>query len=773
VKRYTLSHWGVYEGEQDAAGALSLRPYAKDPDPSPIGIHQTSQDLRKLRVLRPAIRKSWLEGGAGSATQMRGREAFVEVEWDEALDLVAREIDRVRKRFGNSAIFGGSYGWGSAGRFHHAQSQIHRFLNMAGGYVRHQDSYSLGAAHVIMPHVVDGMNELISYHHSWDVLARHCQLFITFGGVPAKNAQSAPGGVGRHRVSVGLKAMRAAGVQFINIGPVSDNLETGGPVEWIQCRPGTDTALMLGISSELHRRSLHDVKFLDKYCVGFSDFERYLTGAADGVPKTAGWAELLTGVPAGVIGELALRMHRCRTVLNVAWSLQRAHHGEQPFWMVVTLAAMLGQIGLPGGGFGVGYGCLNTVGTPHEKLGGPTLSQGKNAVSDFIPVARIADLLLRPGEGFQYNGKHYRYPDIHLVYWAGGNPFHHHQDINRFLKAWQKPDTIIVHEQSWTATAKRADIILPITTSLERDDLGYASQEAMLLWMAKMDEPAGQARDDFTVFAQLAERLGFAQAYTEDRNAAQWLEHMYEGMRRRYEKAGIDLPGFESFKEQGLIDFHERAGSVVMFDEFRRDPAKSPVETPSGLIELFSKTVASFDLEDCPGHACWIPPAEYLGAPQATRFPLHLLTDQPRNKLHSQLDGSPLSASGKVARREPIYMHPADAARRGITAGDIVEVFNDRGRCLAAAIVTDSIMPGVVRISTGAWYDPEPGSERDKHGNPNVLTADIPASELSQGCAAQSCLVDVSAPIQDPPPVTAFDLPRFSSGRRACKAPKV
>ncbi|SAK74474.1 molybdopterin oxidoreductase [Caballeronia hypogeia] len=765
MKRFTLSHWGIYEGEQDGTGALRLRPYANDPDPSPIGVHQTARELRDLRVRRPAIRKSWLEGGAGTSTHLRGREAFVEVEWDEALDLVGQELDRVRARFGNSAIFGGSYGWGSAGRFHHAQSQIHRFLNMIGGYVRHQDSYSLGAAHVIMPHVVDGMNELISYHHSWDVLAEHCQLFVSFGGVPAKNSQSAPGGVGRHRVSAGLKAMREAGVRFINIGPVSDNIETGGPVEWIQCRPGTDTALMLGIASELHRRKLHDVAFLTTHCVGYDEFERYLVGATDGVPKTAAWAEGISGVPSGVIQDLALGMHRCRTVINVAWSLQRAHHGEQPFWMVVTLAAMLGQIGLPGGGFGVGYGCLNTVGTPHEKLGGPTLSQGRNAVKDFIPVARIADLLLKPGEPFQYDGKQYRYPDIRLVYWAGGNPFHHHQDINRFLEAWRKPDTIVVHEQYWTATARHADIVLPISTSIERDDLGYASQEAILLWMAKMTEPVGEARDDFTVFAQLAARLGVAEAFTENRDPAQWLEHMYDDTRERYASAGIDLPVFDAFRERGLVDLHDRARSVVMLDEFRRDPSAAPVNTPSGRIELYSQTVASFDLRDCPGHACWIPPVEYLGAPQAADFPLHLLSDQPRNKLHSQLDGSPLSAGGKLAGREPIYMHPSDAAQRGIATGDIVEVFNARGRCLAGAVVSDAIMAGVVRMSTGAWYDPEPGSGRDKHGNPNVLTADIPASELSQGCAAQSCLVQVSAPVQKPPPVTAFDLPRFSTDR--------
>ena len=158
MPRYTLSHWGIYEVETDASGQPRLSSYSQDPDPSPIGLHQLAPELMRVRVRKPAVRASWLSHGPGSAPELRGKEPFVEVEWDVAIKLVAAELDRVRGDYGNSAIFGGSYGWASAGRFHHAQSQIHRFLNTIGGYVRHKDSYSLGAAHVIMPHVVAGMN---------------------------------------------------------------------------------------------------------------------------------------------------------------------------------------------------------------------------------------------------------------------------------------------------------------------------------------------------------------------------------------------------------------------------------------------------------------------------------------------------------------------------------------------------------------------------------------------------------------------------------------
>jgi biotin/methionine sulfoxide reductase len=761
MTRYTLSHWGLYELDGEPGEVPRISGYRHDPDPSPIGLYQLAPELSRLRVQKPSVRKSWLEGGPGTRPELRGREAFVEIDWDEAISLVAAEVGRVRTSHGNASIFGGSYGWASAGRFHHAQSQIHRFLNAAGGYVRHQDSYSLGAAHVIMPHVVAGMNELNGMHHTWDVLAGHTRLLVAFGGIPWKNAQSSPGGVGRHRARDGLAGLRDAGVRIVNIGPVNDNLSTGGSVEWIQLRPNTDAAMMIAMCWVLRDRNLHDAEFLQTYCVGYSDFEAYLLGLVDGVPKGPEWAAPITGVSAETIVQLALDMAATRTLINVAWSLQRAERGEQPFWGAVTLAAMLGQIGLPGGGFGMGYGPANTIGTPHRNIGGPTLPQGCNPVSQFIPVARIADLLLHPNEQFTYNGTTHTYPDIRLVYWAGGNPFHHHQDLNRFAKAWQRPETIIFHEQYWTASARFSDIVLPVTTTLERDDIGYSGQEGILVWMSKVVEPPPFARSDYAIFSRVAKHLGCMNAFTECRTEEQWLAAMYEDLVPRYAGLGIELPDFESFKALGVVDLDHTKASHVMLAAFRSDPSKNPLATKSGLIEVGCGEVASFQLDDCRGHAAWLEPTEWLGAERARRFRLHLLTDQPRNKLHSQLDASPYSAASKIKGREPVHMSFQDAQTRNISSGDLVRVFNDRGACLATAVVTNDIMAGACRISTGAWYDPDMGTGLDKHGNPNVLTNDVPASSLSQGCAAQSCLVEIERYEGEPLSVTAYRLPFF------------
>lgn len=764
MTNYTLSHWGTYEVEPRGNDLPALKAFRRDRDPSPIGLYQLDPGLDRLRVRRPAVRKSWLERGPGAASERRGLDPFVEVEWERALDLVAAEIDRVRSAHGNSAIFGGSYGWSSAGRFHHAQSQVHRFLNAAGGYVRHVDSYSLGAANVVLPHVVATMDELMASHNSWDMLAAHCQLFVTFGGVPVKNAQMNAGGVGLHGVPTGLAGMHAAGVQFINIGPVRDNLgAVADAATWIACRPNTDTAVMLALAWVLFTEGLHDTAFLDRYCVGFDAFAPYLTGEADGTPKTPEWAEHISGVPAATIVALARRMAVSRTMLNVSWSMQRATHGEQPFWMVITLAAMLGHIGKPGGGFGVGYGAANLVGSAHARVKGPTLSQLKPGVPDFIPVARIADMLLNPGAPFTYNGKTQNYPDIHLVYWAGGNPFHHHQDLNRLLLAWQKPDTIIVNEQYWTPTAKRADIVLPATISLERDDIGSATREAFFVAMKQAVPPAGEARDDYTIFADLAERLGCGATFTEGLDAAGWLSRLYEECRTVNHERGLELPDFETFWRDGLIDLTPRDRPVTMLADFVADPQGKPLATPSGKIEIFSQKIAGFGLADCPGHAAWLTPREWLGAEVAARYPLHLLTDQPARRLHSQLDASPHSAGGKSGGRELVYMNDADAAQRCLTEGQIVELFNERGRCLAAVAISSDIMPGVARLNTGAWFDPDSASGLEKHGNPNVLTLDVPASGLSQGCSAQTCLVEIAAFAGPVPPVTAFCLPEFET----------
>jgi biotin/methionine sulfoxide reductase len=198
-----------------------------------------------------------------------------------------------------------------------------------------------------------------------------------------------------------------------------------------------------------------------------------------------------------------------------------------------------------------------------------------------------------------------------------------------------------------------------------------------------------------------------------------------------------------------------------MLAGFRADPDAHRLGTPSGRIELYSETIAGFGYADCPPHPAWLEPAEWLGSPLAVQYPLHLVTNQPRTRLHSQLDMGRVSQASKIAGREPVWMHPADAAARGLSEGEVVRVQSPRGACLAGLHVTDLIRPGVVQIATGAWYDPaEPGNPDSlcKHGNPNALTLDIGSSALAQAPISQTTLVELTR-CDDPPPVTAFELP--------------
>ena len=753
-----LTHWGAFEAQVEAGRLVSLAPLPGDPDPSPIGQSIAGALDDTLRIAQPMVREGWLRDGPASR-EGRGREPFVAVSWDHANALVAAEIERVRTRHGNQAIFGGSYGWASAGRFHHAQSQLHRFLNLCGGYTASVNTHSYAAAEVLLPHIIGNLDGLVGKHTAWPVIAEHTRLIVAFGGMPAKNAQVSAGGVGHHTIRDHLRRCRDAGVALVNISPLRDDMAADLGATWMPVRPNTDTALMLGLAHTLVAENRHDRGFLARHCTGWDRFLPYLRGDTDGQPKDAAWAAAICGLPADDIVTLARRMAQTRTLISVAWSLQRADHGEQPLWMAITLAAMLGQIGLPGGGFGFGYGGANRIGTTPHAFSWPAMPQGENQVRSFIPVARLADMLLQPGEPFDYDGTEYRYPDIRLVYWAGGNPFHHQQDINKLVTAWRRPDTVVVHEPWWNPMARHADIVLPCTTPAERNDLGIATGEAHLFAMRQLVAPIGEARSDHAILAGIGAHLGIDDAFTGGRDEMGWVRHLYALARQRAASFDLDLPDFEAFWQRGHIRLSPPAAETVFLSAFRADPDAAPLATPSGRIEIVSDRIAGFGYADCPGHPVWLEPAEWLGGAVARDYKLHLVSNQPRTRLHSQYDQGAASVAAKIAGREPLSIHPDDAAARGIVEGAVVRVFNARGACLAGATLTDAVSPGVVQLATGAWFDPDPNGVLERHGSVNVLTLDHGTSRLAQAPIAHSALVEVEPFIGDPPPVEAFTPP--------------
>ncbi|MFH9111614.1 molybdopterin-dependent oxidoreductase [Streptomyces globisporus] len=736
------THWGSFVAVVDSGRLVRIEPRGDDPAPSPIGPGMVTAADDNARVLRPAVRKGWLNGLPRAHDTARGADSFVEVSWNDALTLVSDELSRVRSQHGDSAVFGGSYGWASAGAFHNAQGQLHRFLALGGGYTDSRNTYSTAALEVILPHVIGGHPwSYQSRMPMWDEIAENCELVVAFGGLALKNSQINPGGLARHQTQDLQRRCREAGVRFVNVSPIRSDVAGFLDAEWLPVVPNTDTAAMLGIAHTMLVNGWHDEDFLRRCCTGFDRFASYLLGELDGTPKDAAWAAEITGISRDAIIDLARRLTTQRSLIMVNYAVQRADHGEQPIWMSLVLAAMAGSMGRPGGGWGAGYATMDATGVAPGRPSVATIPAVPNPVPDFIPVARIADTLLHPGKTIDYDGQRLTLPELRLVYWCGGNPFHHHQDLHRLTRAWQRPDTVVVHEAWWNTTAKFADIVLPVATGLERDDFAAGFSDPHLVSMPKVREPEGESRTDHQIFAALAARLGYEKEFTQSRSEIEWVRHLYEQTKAGLgDEAEAALPSFEDFWRSSTTELPALAGPFPgSFEALRSDPQRFPLPTPSGRIEIFSKEIDSFGYDDCAGHPTWFEPTEWLHADLADRFPLHLISNQPASRLHSQYDNGGHSLSSKIRGREPVTLNAADAASRGIENGMIVRVYNDRGSCLAGAVISDDVMPGVVQLSTGAWWDPvQPGlsGTLDRHGNPNVLTADRPCSRLSQGPSA-------------------------------------
>ncbi|HXX39731.1 MAG TPA: molybdopterin guanine dinucleotide-containing S/N-oxide reductase [bacterium] len=770
------SHWGGFYARVRAGKFVEAVPYGFDPVPRGYLNQLPGWVYAANRVRAPMVRESFLAKRSGSDRTKRGADPFVRVSWDEAIKLVADELRRVKSQYGATAIYGGSYGWSSVGVIHKPTTALKRFLALNGGFVDDIGDYSTGAAQVILPHVL-GTLEVYEQQTVWPQILANTKLIVLWGADPL-TTNAIDWVVPDHLSYPYYMQAKQRGIKFIHINPVrTDSAETLGG-QWIAPRPNTDPALMLGMAYVLIAEHRVNEAFLAKYAVGYDRLQSYVLGTGDNQPKTPDWAAKITGLPASAIVDLAHAISSQRTMLMSGWGPQRQHHGEQAPWMLVALAAMTGQFGSPGGGAGFSYH-YSSGGVPAAGAPLPSgLGLVRNPVSTAIPVARWVDMLLQPGSTIDFNGRKITYPDIKLVYWAGGNPFTHHQDVNRLITAWQRPETIIVNDAWWTPTAKFADIVLPAATTLERNDLdaGGFYADRYLVAMVKAIEPLGESRGDYDIFSDLAQELGFRAQYTEGRTDLQWVQWAYGNAKppggvpwfsgsTSTGRATTKLPAFADFWKKGILVFQPPASSnqYVRYATFIADPATNPLGTPSGKIELYSETIAKLAYADCPPHPSWLEPAEWLGSAKAAQYPFHLVSPHPPYRLHSQLDQTATQMTQHKGKgRQVVWINPADAASRGIHSGDIVRLYNGRGAVLASAEVTDRVRTQVVRLPEGGWYDPAtpggPGS-LDKEGSPNTLTLDIGTSKLAQGNVAHTTLVQVEKYTGTLSAVTAYASP--------------
>ena len=334
------------------------------------------------------------------------------------------------------------------------------------------------------------------------------------------------------------------------------------------------------------------------------------------------------------------------------------------------------------------------------------------------------------------------------------------------IKAWKKPDTIVTHEIAWTASAWMADIVLPVCTAVERNDIDSDNVATIIAPIKAAIEPLYESKEPFAIFTEIARALGIEKEFTMGKTAMELIEDSYEVARKRAKNSGMDMPGFHEFWEKAEpVEFPIDKNDVdfVQHGDFREDPLLEPLGTASGKIEIYCKNIEKMAYKDCGPHPQWYEPFEWLGAPEASKFPLHMVTPHPRYRMHSQYNQvGALRDIYNVAGHEPVTINAQDAKARNIKHGDVVRIFNDRGQILAGARVSEDIRPSVISIWEGSWSAPLDRGTPDslcKYGHANVLVKDKPTSRLSQSCNANTTLVQIEKYSGEVPPVTAFDPP--------------
>jgi anaerobic dimethyl sulfoxide reductase subunit A len=630
-------------------------------------------------------------------TGPRGSGRFERVSWDEALDEVARQLRRVRDTYGPAAILDCSR-TGSLSMLHNARASAQRLLHLFGGCTELWSNISAEAEvfSVRMTYGAKADYKSAGREPSDFVNSR---LIIMWGWSPGDGTF----GTGTLQY---LKLARKHGTRIVCVDPRRTRTSHELADEHVFIRPGTDTAALLAMAYVIVTEGLHDQAFLDRHVLGFDDahlpagapangsYRSYLLGLSDGVRKTPEWAAAITGMPADTIRRLAIDYATQKpAALQCGYAGGRTVHGEQFHRAAYALCAITGSVGMAGGNSGVSNGATGRNGVK-------SLPFAPNPANARVATPLLADLLARGTAG--------GYPaDIKLVYCIGGDLFNQAPNVAKSLAAAQQLEFMVVHDHFITPTARHADIVLPATTFWERNDVHtpWAGAGHYAIFMKQALQPMYECRNDFDICADLARRLGL-EGYS-DKSEDAWL--------RELTRDAID--DFDAFREQGLARL-PAPDDAVAFAKNIRDPEGHPFTTPSGKIEIYSMAIAArpdpYGLGAIPAIPTWIPD------PEEGSHPLRLLTPKSRARTHSIHDNQPVLSR---ADKNDVWIHPADAAARGVTDGQTVRVFNHRGATVLPARVTDRIAPGCVSIKEGAWFTPD-ADGHDTRGCANVLTGD-------------------------------------------------
>ncbi|RPJ19333.1 MAG: dimethyl sulfoxide reductase subunit A, partial [Desulfobacteraceae bacterium] len=519
-----------------------------------------------------------------------------------------------------------------------------------------------------------------------------------------------------------LGEAKKAGARIICVDPRLNHTAKALGHQWISIRPGTDTAMMIAMAHVMITQSLYDKRFIKTHTHGFEKFEDYVLGKEDGLAKTPEWAEKITGVRSEVIQALARDYATVKPAALIAgWAPGRSAYGEQYQRAASVLSAMSGNIGITGGYAAGGVGRV-PMGFLKDVLPVP---------GDLSPKVHISDVYK-----VLIEGKSGGYPsDIKLLYLVGCNLLNQFLNVNKGIEALKKPEFIVIHERFMTPTARFADLVLPVTTSMEGEDIGQPwSGSPYFTFLNKAIDPLPETKSDLEIFSELARRLGI-KGYN-DKSDEEWLKSFVKGT--------ADLPDYESFKQKGFHQIEIKEPWVA----FRAQVDNHlPFATPSGKIEIYSQKIAEMNNPLLPPIPKYIEPWEGRRDPLAEQYPLQLVSPHARTRVNSQMDNIP---SLKALADDTAWLSREDAEARGILDGERVKIYNDRGRMIATAKVTDRIMPGVVSFDAGAWYRPD-AQGVDFGGCVNVLTRDEKSPAGAFPC--NTCLVQVEKMSKSDEPV--------------------
>ncbi|EPC8954183.1 dimethylsulfoxide reductase subunit A [Cronobacter sakazakii] len=716
------------------------------------GLHQVRACLRGRSMRRRVYNPDRLKYPMKRVGK-RGEGKFVRISWDEALDTIAQGMKRIISDYGNEAIYL-NYGTGTLGgtmtrSWPPGKTLLARLMNCCGGYLNHYGDYSSAQIAAGLNYTYGGWADGNSPS---DI--ENSKLVVLFGNNPGETRMSGGG------VTYYLEQARAKSqARMIVIDPRYTDTAAGREDEWIPIRPGTDAALASAIAWVLITENYVDQPFLDNYCVGYDEktlppgapanghYKAYILGdGPDGTAKTPAWAAPITGIPEARIIKLAREIGEAKPAfIAQGWGPQRHSNGELACRAIAMLPILTGNVGIHGGNSGAREGSFSL---PFERM--PTL---QNPVETSISMFTWTDAIERgpsmtaTADGVR--GKEKLDVPIKMIWnYAGNCLINQHSQINRtheILQDDKKCELIVVIDCHMTASARYADILLPDCTASEQMDFALDASCGNMAYVIFADQaiaPRFECRTIYDITSALAGRMGVGDTFTEGRTQEGWLRHLYAQSRR----AIPEVPDFDTFRQQGIFKLRDPQGHHVAYQAFRENPTANPLDTPSGKIEIYSSALA-----DIAAHwqlpegdvihplPVYSPGFEQVSDPLRAQYPLQLTGFHYKSRTHSTYGNVDVL---QAACRQQVWINPQDAQARGINDGDLVRVWNARGEARIEAKVTPRIMPGVVALGEGAWYQPD-AQGVDHAGSINVLTTQRP-SPLAKGNPSHSNLVQLA-----------------------------